>query len=258
MDSKKLLKTHSRSKSVINPSATSRVKLREGPKQPRFGNDLALNHYIESALRDYKKQIREELRGQHFSTTLEARKPIDGVKMAKARNRLRLRRNTEVNSAADQQSLQATSKHENESQMKKSEEPPKKELSPEEDTKKNQLNKDLANLVPLPQHLFELDGVPMIKKDADMGLVDKYLKDLQRFQELKEQKEDSSEEIDEEEFKRLEQEFGLKQEKPDDIHAEVEQDNRYQSSLTYLHDLLEEHKKVTNDAQRQLSKITSV
>ena len=100
------------------------------------------------------------------------------------------------------------------------------------------MNADLAELIPLPSHLFELNGVPIIKQDADHGLVSRYLKDLEKYQELKEQKADSSEEIDEDEYERLNREFGQKKEKPDDIHEEVAQNRRYNSSLSYLHDLL--------------------
>lgn len=48
------------------------------------------------------------------------------------------------------------------------------------------MNADLAELIPLPSHLFELNGVPIIKQDADHGLVSRYLKDLEKYQELKE------------------------------------------------------------------------
>ena len=94
--SHKMFKMHSRSKSVINPTAATRIKARDAPKVPRFGQDLALNRYIESALKEYKKDIMaNEWQGPQYSTTITARRPIDGVKMAKERNRLRKQSRTD-------------------------------------------------------------------------------------------------------------------------------------------------------------------
>ena len=61
--SRKTIKMHSRSKSVINPTAAMRTKTKDAPKLPRFGQDLALNRYIESALKDYKKDLANEWTG---------------------------------------------------------------------------------------------------------------------------------------------------------------------------------------------------
>ena len=73
----------------------------------------------------------------------------------------------------------------------------------------------MVELVELPPHLFEIKGEPVIKADANNDLVEKYLRDLENYQGLVEQREDSSEEVDEAEFQRLNKEFGIKIEPSD-------------------------------------------
>ena len=70
-------------------------------------------------------------------------------------------------------------------------------------------------MVELPPHLFEIKGEPVIKADASADVVEKYLRDLEAYQVLMEQREDSSEEVDEAEYQRLHKEFGIKIEPAD-------------------------------------------
>ena len=51
-------------------------------------------------------------------------------------------------------------------------------------------------MVPLPKHLFELDGELTIKPSADTDMVESYLKDLERYQELVEIKDQSGADLD--------------------------------------------------------------
>lgn len=65
--------------------------------------------------------------------------------------------------------------------------------------------------------MFELNGKPVIRDDVDLSVVEKYLADLEAYQVMISAKEDSSEEIDMNEFNRLNAEFGSKKPADDDL-----------------------------------------
>lgn len=54
-------------------------------------------------------------------------------------------------------------------------------------------------MVPLPPHLFELRGEPIIKPEASKELINAYLADLEAYQNMKQRREEGKE-VDEAEF----------------------------------------------------------
>ena len=54
-------------------------------------------------------------------------------------------------------------------------------LGAEDEAKIAEMSKDLVDTIPLPAHLFELNGKPMLKKEASADMVETYLRDLEKY-----------------------------------------------------------------------------
>ena len=152
-----------------------------------------INKAFESIVKDKKNWI-----GIGIPSSM-GREPIDGVAMARARNKIRVRlRNNGVSPrAAEVMNLDLPMKTvEPQSARTK--------LSPEEmnalESKHKKLIDDLAELVNLPEKLF--DGAA-VKNGVNLYDLQAYTKDLEAYLVVAEQREDSSEEIDEAEYERL-------------------------------------------------------
>ena len=74
-----------------------------------------------------------------------------------------------------------------------------KELTQEEIERDEQLARDLVSMVPLPSHLFELRGEPVIKPEANKDLISAYLADLEAYQNMQQLREEGKA-VDEAEF----------------------------------------------------------
>ena len=110
-------------------------------------------------------------------------RPVDGVAMAKAR--VKARRLLKQGVHPDDISNHLKPSDEFDLTL----EQPKgsiSKLTGEVEEKIAQLSKDLVESIPLPAHLFELKGKPMLKKEASADMVETYLRDLEKYQELKE------------------------------------------------------------------------
>ena len=110
-------------------------------------------------------------------------RPVDGVAMAKARNKARILLKKGVHPDDISNYLKPSD------EFDLSMDGPKGSISKlgvEDEAKIAEMSKDLVDTIPLPAHLFELNGKPMLKKEASADMVETYLRDLEKYQELKE------------------------------------------------------------------------
>lgn len=152
-------------------SKRSKSVFQYSERQPDPGVNDYINKAFESINRHKKSYI-----GIGQSQT---REQIDGVAMARARNKARIKIKHGTDSQPSSPAVTSPVKLGTVESRPIIEEP-----SPEEQEKREKLAKDLVELVELPAHLFEIKGEPVIKADASNDLVEKYLRDLEQYQVL--------------------------------------------------------------------------
>ena len=139
---------------------------------------MGVNDYIVKNLRDYNLGKNNDSWIGIAAAMGHDPRPVDGVAMAKARNKARRLLKKGVHPDDISNYLRPSEGFDMSSDAPKGS---ISKLGVEDEAKIAEMSKDLVDTIGLPPHLFELKGKPMLKKEASADMVETYLRDLEKY-----------------------------------------------------------------------------